>query len=171
LTEETPPHPNTLYGEVKLGTERHLLSMAGADFRPIVLRVTGVYGTAGSGREHKWSGLVEDYLAGRAVASRVATEVHGRDLAQAVFQLTAAGEAGVFNVSDIVVDRADLLAAVAEATRSRWPLPSHADAGLLNIMATDKLRALGWQPGGQALLEREIRSMVAERSSSVDSDP
>jgi nucleoside-diphosphate-sugar epimerase len=169
LTEETPPHPNTLYGEIKLAAERHLLSMASADFRPIVLRVTGVYGVAGHSKDHKWSGLIDDYLAGRPASPRVATEVHGADLAEAVLLLTRSQQAGVFNVSDIVVDRRDVLAIVKELSGCRHVLPARADAGALHIMATVKLRSLGWQPGGLQLFEQTVRQMAQDRGSHSDS--
>lgn len=184
LTEGTPPRPDTLYGEIKLAVEDHLLSMANADFRPVVLRVTGVYGPASTGRADKWHALIEDYLAGRPVAPRVATEVHGDDVAQAVSLLSAdRAAAGIFNVSDIVVDRHDLLAIVRDAAArsslaqtslqrasiALHPLPARADASSLNVMSTEKLRALGWLPGGVPLLERTVRRMVQDKSSRSDS--
>jgi nucleoside-diphosphate-sugar epimerase len=207
LTEDTPPCPDTLYGEIKLAVEDHLLSMADADFRPIALRVTGVYGPAGTGRADKWHALIEDYLAGRPVAPRVATEVHGEDVAQAVSLLSAdRAAAGIFNVSDIVVDRHDLLTIVRDAAArpsegltpaplgarhvarpqrgggsdiaqtslqrasiALHPLPARADASSLNVMSTEKLRALGWRPGGVSLLEQTVRRMVQDKSSRSDS--
>lgn len=169
LTEETPPHPNTLYGEVKLAAERHLLSIADAGFRPIALRVTGVYGTAGPERDQKWAHLIDGYLAGRPVSPRGATEVHGADVAEAVLLLVGSEHAGIFNVSDIVVDCHDLLAIVKQVTACRHLLPPRADAGGLNVMATTKLRSLGWRPGGRELFERTVRQMAQGHSSHSDS--
>ncbi len=206
LTEDTRPRPDTLYGEIKLAVEDHLLSMADADFRPVVLRVTGVYGSAGAGRTDKWHSLIGDYLAGRPIPPHAATEVHGEDVARAVSLLSAdRAVAGIFNVSDILVDRHDLLAIVRDAAArssegltptpapsSSWgggrgggsdlaqtslqragialhPLPARADASSLNVMSTEKLRALGWRPGGVPLLERTVRQMVRERFSHSDS--
>ncbi|WP_157020178.1 NAD-dependent epimerase/dehydratase family protein [Mesorhizobium xinjiangense] len=164
LVEEMTPHPDTLYGEVKLEAEQGLAALCDAAFAGCSLRVTGVYGPAGPGRAHKWSGLFEDYLAGRHIAPRVATEVHGDDVAAAVL-LALETEAGavsgkVFNVSDLALDRHDLLALVRDAAGATHPLPARADRAALNVMATERLRALGWQPGGQALLERTVRAMV-----------
>lgn len=165
LTEETTPHPDTLYGEVKLATERDLQDVSADGFCGTSLRITGVYGPAGSGLDHKWTGLFRDYLAGRSVEPRAGTEVHGDDVAKAVKLMLDAPEKAVsgevFNVSDLLVDRRDLLSIVSDITGNRHPLPSQADHTATNVMATEKIRALGWQPGGFAALERFVRSQVA----------
>jgi nucleoside-diphosphate-sugar epimerase len=164
LTEETPPHPDTLYGEVKLATEQQLWRMSADGFCGTSLRVTGVYGPAGSGHEHKWAGLFRDYLAGTPVGPRAGTEVHGRDVAAAV-RLVLEAPAGmvcgqVFNVSDLVVDRRDLLSIVRDETGSPNRLPPLADHSRLNVMASEKIMTLGWRPGGAALLTEFVRSQM-----------
>lgn len=166
LIETTAPRPDTLYGRVKLACEEKLAERADETFRTVSLRVTGVYGPAGAA--NKWNGLIEDYLAGRPVASRVGTEVHGEDVAWAVMiALTAPikATADVFNVSDIVVDNADVLALVQSVTGSPHPLPEQANRAALNVMATAKLRALGWRPGGRAVLEDTVRAMAKDHVS------
>jgi nucleoside-diphosphate-sugar epimerase len=159
LLEGTEPQPETLYGVVKLDAEKALLALAGEDFVASVLRLTGVYGPPGPGRMHKWSALIQNYLAGGPVAARAGTEVHGADVAAAVRLMLEAPQGKVsgevFNVSDIVVDRRDLLAIVKQVTCSRYPLPA-ADTSPLNVMSTKKLGALGWQAGGWPLLERTV---------------
>lgn len=142
LREEDPADPDTLYGEVKLEAERALGG------RGVALRPTGVYG----GRPHKWLGLFAAYLAGEAIPPRIATEVHGADLAGAVL-LALEAPAGVLNVSDILLDRHDLLARVQARTGSRHPPPPRATGAPPGVMATDRLRALGWRPGGLARLD------------------
>lgn len=157
LTEETEPHPDTLYGEVKREVERALHNMAGDDFLPVSLRVTGIYGPAGPGRAHKWANLFADYEAGNKIASRVGTEVHGDDMAAAV-QLMLEGDAAairaaspnlVFNVSDLLLDRHDLLAEYARLTGRTRPLPDRADASGYNAMECARLKSLGWSPRGR----------------------
>lgn len=166
LYETTEPHPDTLYGEVKLGAEKVLLDLASVNFTPAVLRVTGVYGSAGSGHRHKWAPLFADYLAGRAIEPRAGTEVHGQDVAGATRLMLEgpsdkiAGE--IFNVSDILVDRRDVLALVQRETGSANTLPKAADAGSLNVMDATKLRALGWRSGGKKLLDRTVAELVTE---------
>ena len=155
LTEETEPHPDTLYGEVKRSVEQGIAAMAGETFLPATLRVTGIYGPAGPGRRHKWADLFADFEAGSDIAPRVGTEVHGDDMAAAV-RLMLEGDAdairaagSLFNVSDILLDRHDLLAGYAILTGCANPLPERADAPAYNAMDCSRLEALRWTPQGR----------------------
>jgi nucleoside-diphosphate-sugar epimerase len=165
LLEETAPHPDTLYGEVKRAAEAALRSLGDDGFLGVSLRVTGVYGPPGPGQEHKWAALFRDWLAGRAITPRVATEVHGRDVAEAVRLVLATPQTALpgdlLNVSDIVVDRRDLLAMVKAATGAAHALPPRADVAALNVADTARLRGFGWRPGGWDLLENTVRALVA----------
>lgn len=160
LTEDMAARPDTLYGRVKLEAEEALAAMADAEFTPVVLRVTGVYGPAGPGRRHKWAGLFDDYLAGRKIEPRAGTEVHGDDVAAAICIALGRAAPALVNVSDLVVDRRDLLAIVQDATGSAHPLPEPADAAAINAMDCSRLRSLGWTPGGRPLLERTVRALL-----------
>lgn len=158
LFETMQVRPDTFYGQTKRAVESGLEAMAGPSFLPVVLRATGVYGPAGPGRAHKWQQLFEDYGAGREIGPRIGTEVHGDDLAKAVrlaieapaaaILEAARGGPAVFNVSDILLDRRDLLAELRERTGSQNPLPPPADAAGYNVMDTSRLRDLGWMPRG-----------------------
>ncbi|MFD1328211.1 NAD-dependent epimerase/dehydratase family protein [Mycoplana ramosa] len=167
LTEETPPQPETLYGQVKLEAERRLQSLCGPAFITTCLRVTGVYGPAGPGRQHKWQSLFNDYLAGRPVPARTGTEVHGDDVAAAVRLMLEADPSvisgWVFNVSDLLVDTRSVLAIVRDATACPHPLPPPAFLLAFNPMATERIRALGWGPGGAARLRAVVTDLVASR--------
>jgi nucleoside-diphosphate-sugar epimerase len=168
LSEETTPRPDTLYGEAKLAAERDILAMKGEGFEPVGLRITGVYGPAGEGRRHKWADLFDDWRAGREITPRAGTEVHGDDVAAAVSLILQAadGVSGeIFNVSDIVVDRRELLEMVGEITGPAGPLPPAADRSALNAMSCEKLRALGWRPGGRAKLAGFLREWLAANES------
>lgn len=156
LTEETEPHSDTLYGAAKLDVERALAAMADDAFLPVSLRVTGIYGPAGPERAHKWAGLFADHEAGKPISPRVGTEVHGDDMAAAV-ALMLEGDAAairaalpgpVFNVSDILLDRRDLLAEYDRLTGCDRPLPARADASAYNAMDCRRLAGLGWKPRG-----------------------
>jgi UDP-glucose 4-epimerase len=138
LREEDEPAPDTLYGEVKLAGET---TLAG---RGVALRPTGVYG----GNPHKWESHFAAYLRGDRIPPRVATEVHGADLAAAVLLMLDSAATGAFNVSDILLDRHDLLARLQALTACPHPPPPRAEGPPPAVMATDRLRALGWQPGG-----------------------
>ncbi|MGN6551018.1 MAG: NAD-dependent epimerase/dehydratase family protein [Pararhizobium sp.] len=165
LTEETEPHPDTLYGEVKFSAERALTALTDGSFAGVSLRVTGVYGPAGRGQVHKWDSLFEDYLSGRPITPRCGTEVHGDDLAEAVrLVLEQPPDAlpTVLNLSDIAVERRDILATLAEAAGARFPLPDAAGNADLNSMDASPLASLGWRPGGRPLLEATVRAMARD---------
>ncbi|MCA1406089.1 NAD(P)-dependent oxidoreductase [Ensifer sp. IC3342] len=164
VDETSPAEPDTLYGQVKLAAEQALTSMAGHGFVTASLRVTGVYGSAGPGRKHKWSNLFTDYLAGRPVPARPGTEVHGDEVAQAVRLMLEAEPARlageVFNVSDVLTDNREILSVLQSATGCPHPLPPAADTSEFMVMATEKLRALGWRPGGGDRLATTIRELA-----------
>lgn len=164
LDEAMTPAPDTLYGEVKRSAEKDLALMSGRDMAGVSLRATGVYGPAGPCREHKWAGMFRDYLAGRSIEPRAGTEVHGRDVGAAVRLMLEADAAGiarrVFNVSDILIDRRDILDVVQRVTGCPHALPEPADKGGVNAMNTEALRGLGWRPGGTALFERTVESLA-----------
>lgn len=165
LGEAAALSPTSLYGQVKLEAEQALKNMASTDFVTASLRLTGVYGDL---RPNKWDGLFADYLAGRPIASRAGTEVHGRDVASAV-QLMLEAEARelngrAFNLSDIVVDHAEVLAPLQAAMRALAPLPQTADLTAVRKMQTNTISALGWRSGGKQLLNDTLKKLVAEHA-------
>lgn len=166
LTEYTPPRPDTLYGEIKLAAERRLAALCDGGFAGTSLRVTGVYGAAGPGRAHKWAGLFVDFLSGRPVAPRVSTEVHGSDVATAVSLVLSSPREAVagraFNVSDVILDRSELLAILRDVAGIKPPLPAPAVRTGLNIMDCALIRKLGWKPGGRRLLVRTAQDLARE---------
>jgi len=161
LSEDLRLSPDTLYGEVKLMGEQVLADLSSPGFAGASIRLTGVYGNL---RPNKWDGLFADYFAGLPVAPRAGTEVHGRDVGQAVKLMLEAEASKVngqsFNVSDIVTDRREILSIYQRETGCRHPLPDPADRSAIAEMATDKIRALGWKPGGRALLEDTIKCLA-----------
>jgi len=150
LHEDEMSDPDTLYGKVKYELEQILEKMSGPDFFGISLRVTGVYGLAGTGKSHKWEKLFEDFADGKHIPSRIGTEVHGADVAQAVTLVLKTDEkklAGlhVFNVSDVPIDRRDILRPLRHIMGVGHPLPTRADKSVLNVMNTDRIRNMGWR--------------------------
>jgi len=160
LTEDHPPRPDTLYGQMKLEVEQALAARAEAG---VSLRITGVYGQARPGGWHKWAELFTDFAAGHAITPRQGTEVHGADMAAAVRTVQHAPARDVagraFNVSDLMVDRHDLLAAYAARKAIAHAPPPRAGGSAPNAMATDRLRALGWAPGGWPRLAAFLESL------------
>lgn len=160
LPDGLSPAPTSLYGQVKARAEAALASMAGPDFHTASLRPTGVYGP---GAPQKWAGPIGGFLQGVTPLPRVATEVHGADLgAAALLVLADPAMSGSYNVSDIVLDRRDLLAEVARLTGCRTPLPARGDSRLLRQPLTRRLHSLGWRPGGIALLRGDLPEIVSE---------
>jgi nucleoside-diphosphate-sugar epimerase len=165
LSEATPARPGSLYGEVKLDAERALADLVQPGFAGVSLRATGVYGDL---LPNKWDGLIDDYLAGRPVAARAGTEVHGRDVGRAVRLMLEADSTRIsgeiFNVSDLNADTRDILSPVRRETGCRHPLPEPADKASVNAMSTEKIRALGWTPGGVPLFEATLRALAMMHS-------
>ncbi|WP_323009395.1 NAD(P)-dependent oxidoreductase [Paracoccus sp. (in: a-proteobacteria)] len=162
LPDELSPAPTNLYGQVKADAENALVQMAGPDFLTASLRPTGVYGP---GAPQKWAGLIADFLRGITPAPRVATEVHGADLAQAtLLVLGDPAMAGSYNVSDLVLDRHQLLAEVARLTGCTTPLPLPADATALRHPICARLQALGWRPGGLHRLRQDLPQIMTDLS-------
>jgi nucleoside-diphosphate-sugar epimerase len=156
------PKPETLYGEVKLDAERALAHLSGPGFATASLRATGVYGNL---LPNKWTSLIDDYLRGGPVPVRAGTEVHGRDLGRAVRLMLETESARIsgeaFNVSDIVTDTRDILSVVQQETGCPSYLPAAAHKAAVNRMRTERLEALGWLPGGEALFKRTIRQLAS----------
>lgn len=165
LDEVDKPIPDTLYGEVKLAAENALQELRTGHFQATSLRVTGVYGAAAKGREHKWASLFADYLDGKSIAPRAGTEVHGSDVAGAVRLVLEhpAIPPALLNVSDILLDRHDLLKIVRDLTGSSHALPPRANAASVNAMKTDRLRTLGWEPGGSQRLADTVAELLHTR--------
>lgn len=161
LTETSDAKPEELYGLVKLAGEVALEQLCGDGMRGTVLRATGVYGIPPGLSGHKWSELFGAFEEGLLVPSRVGTEVHGEDLAAAVEAVLGRDPAKteafeVYNVSDLLLDRHDLLSLYAKARGLDLKLPHRADIPL-GVMDCGKLKVLGWAPGGERRLEEFVR--------------
>lgn len=154
LTEDLPPRPDTLYAEVKHRVEAALPRLAP---HTLTLRPTGVYGP---GPAHKWQQLFQDFIAGRPVAPRVATEIHGADLAGALTLALPREGAQLYNVSDLILDRHDLLEKVAALAGCTHPPPPRAEASTVSAMDCARLKGIGWRPGGWPLLRSALPEML-----------
>lgn len=166
LREGDPPAPDSLYGSVKLAGEEALRALSGPAFQGIALRATGVYGLVPGTNSHKWAELFEAFSRGEAIAPRRASEVHGEDLAGAVALLLSRAAGGwtaapfeVFNVSDLVLEKRDLFRLFSQVHGLSGQLPERA-SDTPGIMDTDKLRALGWAPGGEDRLLAFLRELA-----------
>jgi UDP-glucose 4-epimerase len=160
LPDDLGPAPASLYGEVKTRAEIALAAMAGPGLRSASLRPTGIYGP---GLPQKWAGMIGEFLNGITPSPGIATEVHGADLGRAALAvLHDPGMSGSYNVGDLVLDRRDLLAAVARLTGCATVLPPAADPAALRRPLSIRLRQLGWMPGGMEHLYKDLPAIVAE---------
>ncbi len=165
LLETDPPAPDTHYGKVKLAGEKHLEALCDTGFSGAALRATGVYGMPPGMTRHKWTDLFESFVSSAEIAPRCATEVHGEDLASALSlvlkHLETARRFETFNVSDLVLDRAELLQMFSVARGMDGSLPAKS-VSLPGVMDTAKLRRLGWRPGGMAKLNSFLEACCAQ---------
>ncbi|CTQ54943.1 UDP-glucose 4-epimerase [Roseibium album] len=166
LTETAETEPDTLYGKVKLVCEQALESLCDDLFKGTALRATGVYGVAPGRTDHKWSALFAQFARGELISPRLGTEVHGKDLADGVAlvldkrQATTAAPFEVYNVSDLLLDRQDLIKLfAAEKGLSGTNVPMRAE-GPLGVMEPGKLKALGWSPGGNDRLRKFLEMLT-----------
>lgn len=162
LTESLQLRPTSLYGEIKLLAEQALAAMNAPGFTTSSLRLTGVYGDL---RPNKWDRLFADYLAGKEIAVRAGSEVHGRDAARAV-KLMLGAEPGLvsgqsFNVSDLVADTRSILQPLHQSLLYKPDLPPSAEKTAVVEMDTLKIRKLGWRPGGQKLFDETLQQLIA----------
>jgi UDP-glucose 4-epimerase len=160
LTEDLALSPTSLYGEIKLACETAIAAMSCPGFVASSLRATGVYGDL---LPNKWDALVADVSAGRPVVPRAGTEVHGDDVAQAVRLMLDADPQSIsgqsFNLSDITVDTRMIM------ERLGLPADLLAFATLAaNEMVTEKIRRIGWKPGGMRRFEKTMASLARQLS-------
>ena len=160
-----PTSPDTQYGALKVALE----GLATVYPRTTCIRPTGVYGITYPVGRSKWFDMAREVVADRPITTaRTSTEVHGDDVAAAVWLSLTAPEGVVdgraFNCSDLVVSTREIAermyaAAHGGSARSSPALPEEPPPPEI-IMRCDGLRALGWRPGGRRLLQRTIRDLL-----------
>ena len=167
VDESVRPVPDSHYGALKLALEAHASAFAATEGVGYAsLRPTGVYGIVHPLARSKWFDLACAVAGNRPLpAARLATEVHGDDVAAAVSILLAAPveaiAGAVFNCSDLAVDTRAVMAALSERLGVRVDLPPPAANALRHPMATPALDALGWRPGGERRLAHTIDQLTA----------
>lgn len=163
IGDRHPTSPDTHYGALKVALE----ALATVYPRTTCIRPTGVYGITHPVGSSKWFDMARAVTSGRPVSvARTSTEVHGDDVAAAVWLLLTAPEEDVtgraFNCSDLVLSTREIaqrmyaarsLAVGALPLPREVPPPDH-------IMRCDGLRSLGWRPGGRRRLNATIRALL-----------
>jgi len=164
IPDEERPCPDTMYGAAKVAVEGFVEGWGRREGWAITaLRPTGVYGVVVPSERSKWFDLVGRVLRGETIPPRSGTEVHGRDVAEAVWRLLNAPAADVagrmFNCSDIVVSARDLVRLTHRFAGTKGPLPEPSPDPA-NIMDCLGLQRLGVSFGGWALLEETVAELV-----------
>ena len=166
VDDDTRPVPDTHYGALKLALEAHASAFSSVDDVCYTsLRPTGVYGVTHRVENSKWFDLARAIASGEALPpARVGTEVHGVDVANAVWILLTAPAKAVagraFNCADLMVDTREVMAQLAQQLTRPAQLPEPARNRVRHPMRTPALRALGWQPGGEERLARTISELA-----------
>jgi len=166
LDEAHPLWATSHYGAHKAALEKFVHSYGLGQGYPIcALRPTGIYGVAHPPEKSRWFGLVRKVARGEE--ARVAgggKEVHAADVARAVDILLNAptekitGE--VFNCYDMYVSEFDVAMLAKQLSDSKAKIVGRQTQPKHQI-ETRKLRALGMEFGGQALLKDTIRQLLA----------
>jgi hypothetical protein len=187
LDETHPLWPASHYGAHKAAIEKFINSYAlGYGYPICALRPTGVYGVAQPIEDSKWFELVQAVVRGETVTcQRGGKEVHAGDVAKAVGVLLQAdgipGEA--YNCYDLVAEKADParerdgiageayncydryvseyeVASIAKRLSGSGATILGQQTSAKHQIVTDKIRALGMQFGGLALLEKTLAALV-----------
>jgi nucleoside-diphosphate-sugar epimerase len=164
LDETHPTWSLSHYGAHKAAIEQFVHSYGYGQGYPIcALRPTGIYGVARPIEESKWFDLVSAVTKGQTVdCRRGGKEVHAADVARAAEILLAddgiAGEA--YDCYDRYVSEFEVASIVRDLTGSKSRIEGTATKPKHEIV-TDKIRGLGMQFGGRALLEETLKEMVA----------
>ena len=166
VDDTTYPIPDTHYGALKLALEAQVSAFAETDgLCAASLRPTGVYGVTQPVARSKWFDLAcAAWRRQPLPRARLATEVHGADVAAAVWLLLTAPARDVagraFNCTDLIVDSSDVMARLARRLGVDSDLPQAAVNPLTHPMRAPALRALGWRPGGERRLEETIDELA-----------
>jgi nucleoside-diphosphate-sugar epimerase len=165
LDESHPNRTATHYGAHKAAVEAFVHSMGWGEKYPIcALRPTGIYGVNHPVEKSKWYDLVAAVVADSPVDCQGGgKEVHAVDVARAVSLLLhadpgrIAGEA--FNCYDCYISQYEV-ASLAKGMAGGHAQIGGAPSQPKHQIETAKLRGLGFEFGGQPLLEETIRDLV-----------
>lgn len=164
LYETDEANPDTLFGKIKAETEKLILQMATPDFLPISLRLSQIYGSAARNNSHAWIELFDSFARGENITSDAGGYVHGEDVARAVL-ITLGAQAdrlagSIFNVSDIVIDRQDILAALKSRLSLDYDLPERVSRDDISALNCDRIKNLGWRAAGPLKLEFTLERLI-----------
>lgn len=166
LDEAHPLWPTSHYGAHKAALEKFVHSYGLGHGWPIcALRPTGIYGVDHPPAKSRWFDLVAQVKRGEPVStSKGGKEVHAADVAKAVELLLGAdakviaGQA--YNCYDRYVTEEEVARIAKELSGSKSAI-SNTNRGPKHQIATDKIRALGMNFGGETLLRQTVGELLA----------
>lgn len=172
LFETMACQPSSHYGALKRALEAFVQSYGlGEQWSIFSVRATGVYGITKPFSHTKWLDYISSALDGRLnVRPRVGTQVHGHDLAKAIWFLINQAEhhpGEIFNCSDVYVDEQKLLQTMRQYV-SIAPSDAPIQCPPQRIMTCDKLTSLGFQFGGEKLFQETIRSIILKLQNKME---
>ena len=164
LDEAHPLWATSHYGAHKAAIEKFIHSYGlGEGYDICALRPTGIYGVARPISGSKWYHLVRDVADGKSMnVDRGGKEVHASDVAKAVgILLGAEGTAGqAYNCYDRYVGEYEVACMAKEISASEAVIDGQTRTPKHQI-ETAKLRALGMEFGGAAMLSETVKQMLA----------
>lgn len=166
LDEAHPLWPTSHYGAHKAAIEAFVHSFGlGQGYDICALRPTGIYGAAHPVSRSKWFSLIQKVGRGDAVhCERGGKEVHAADVARAVRILLDAPAEKIrgqsFNCYDMYIAELAVARLAQEVSGSKATITGSAPTPK-NQIDTTKLRALGMEFGGAALLHRTVRELLS----------
>ena len=165
LDEAHPLWATSHYGAHKAAIEKFIHSYGlGEGYDICALRPTGIYGVARPIAGSKWYQLARDVADGKSMnVDRGGKEVHAGDVAKAVrILLGAEGTAGqAYNCYDRYVGEYEVACLAKEISGSDAVIDGQTRTPKHQI-ETAKLRALGMDFGGESLLRKTVKQMLAE---------
>lgn len=166
LDEKHPVWPTTHYGAHKGAIECFVHSYGWGHAMPIcALRPSGVYGVARPVEDSKWFDLIQAVKSGHEVTcDRGGKEVHAADVARAAELLLKAPETSIrgeaFNCCDRYVSQYEVAEIAKQTSQSSASIKGERTRPKHEI-SSEKLKQLGFEFGGRALLESTISELAS----------
>ncbi|WP_444900463.1 NAD-dependent epimerase/dehydratase family protein [Microbulbifer sp. VAAC004] len=164
LYEHQAALPDTFYGAYKSAVEAMVSAWAQQrQWHAVSLRLTGVYGVVNPLERSKWYDIARAVVSGEPFTqTRVATEVHGEDVARAVELVLSEADAKgrAVNCSDRLVSSREVAEILQSMLGKRSPLPPEAQGERPAIMDCAYLQAKGFRFGGAKRLRHSLRLLA-----------
>ncbi len=165
LDEAHPLWPTSHYGAHKAAIEKFIHSYGlGDGYEICSLRPTGIYGLNRPIENSKFYNLVQSVKRGDPIASaKGGKEVHASDVAKAVGVLLNAAAKAVtgqaFNCYERYIADEEVATIAKQISGSSSEIQT-LNKGPKHQIDTSKLRALGMEFGGRALLEKTVAELI-----------